>query len=79
MSSLVQHSCLARMIGDSNKVIIITMGIDQLSLKLCCSCSQQEAYEEPEQPNGLYALHLLKHIGRNERIELILMDVARGK
>ena len=57
----------------------VVLGIDQLKLKLCCSCSQQEAYEEPEQPNGLYALHLLKHIGRNERIELILMDVARGK
>ena len=42
------------------------------------SCSQQEAYEEPGQENGLYALHLLKHIRRNERIELILMDVARG-
>ena len=57
----------------------LVLAIGQLRLKFCCSCSQQEAYEEPEQLNGLYALHLLKHIGRNERIELILMDVARGK
>ena len=52
---------------------------DHFNLDFCCSCSQQEAYEEPEQPNGLYALHLLRHIHRNERIELILMDVARGE
>ncbi|KAK2568420.1 hypothetical protein P5673_007452 [Acropora cervicornis] len=42
------------------------------------SCSSQhEAYEEPGQTNGLYALHLLRHIKRDERIEFILMDVAR--
>lgn len=42
------------------------------------SCSSQhEAYEEPGQTNGLYALHLLRHIRRDERIEFILMDVAR--
>ena len=44
-----------------------------------CSCSQQEAYEEPDQRNGLYANHLLRHIRRDTRIEVILMDVARGK
>lgn len=43
-----------------------------------CSSSQHEAYEEPGQTNGLYALHLLRHIRRDERIEFILMDVARG-
>ena len=42
------------------------------------SCSQHEAYEAPGKRNGLYAFHLLNHIKRNERIELILMDVARG-
>ncbi|XP_068704662.1 mucosa-associated lymphoid tissue lymphoma translocation protein 1 homolog [Montipora capricornis] len=40
-------------------------------------CTQHEAYEEPGQSNGLYALHLLRHIRRDERIERILMDVAR--
>ena len=47
-------------------------------LVFCCSSSQHEAYEEPGQTNGLYALHLLRHIRRDERIEFILMDVARG-
>ena len=42
------------------------------------SCSQHEAYEAPGKRNGLYAFHLLNHLTRNERIELILMDVARG-
>ena len=42
------------------------------------SCSQHEAYEAPGKRNGLYAFHLLNHLRRNERIELILMDVARG-
>ena len=49
-----------------------------LQFVLHCSCTQHEAYEEPGQSNGLYALHLLRHIRRDERIERILMDVARG-
>jgi len=40
-------------------------------------CSQQEAYEAPGQRNGLYALHLLRKIEKDDRIEHILMDVAR--
>lgn len=51
---------------------------DDLRFPFSHSCSQQEAFEEPGQRNGFYAHHLLRHIQKDARIELILMDVARG-
>ena len=60
-------------------VMVVCVTVDIISDPFpCYSCSQQEAYEEPGKKNGLYAQHLLRHIRRDARIEIILMDVARG-
>jgi len=39
-------------------------------------CTQHQAYEQPDQKNGVYARHLLRHINRDVRIETLLMDVS---
>lgn len=77
LNLLIIDSCRIRLPKKTGTVHYCKRGPKGNNIFAYSCCSQQEAYEEPNQPNGLYATHLLRHIRRNERIELILMDVAR--
>lgn len=77
LNLLIIDSCRIRLPQKRGSVRHCKRGPKGNNIFAYSCCSQQEAYEAPNQPNGLYATHLLKHIRRNERIELILMDVAR--
>ncbi|KAJ7381198.1 B-1 B cell differentiation [Desmophyllum pertusum] len=77
LNLLIIDSCRIRLPKKKGSVQYCKRGPKGNNIFAYSCCSQQEAYEEPGQSNGLYALHLLRHIRRNERIELILMDVAR--
>ncbi|CAH3028984.1 unnamed protein product [Porites evermanni] len=77
LNLLIIDSCRIRLPNNGGSVQYCKRGARGNNIFAYSCCSQHEAYEAPGKRNGLYAFHLLNHIRRNERIELILMDVAR--
>lgn len=77
LNLLIIDSCRIRLPNNGGSVQYCKRGARGNNIFAYSCCSQHEAYEAPGKRNGLYAFHLLNHLRRNERIELILMDVAR--
>ncbi|XP_031553377.1 mucosa-associated lymphoid tissue lymphoma translocation protein 1-like [Actinia tenebrosa] len=76
LNLLIIDACRVRPPTKDQIPTFIKRGTNGNNIFAYSCCSQQVAFEEHDQRNGLYAQHLLKHIRRNVRIENILMDVA---
>ncbi|XP_048580644.1 mucosa-associated lymphoid tissue lymphoma translocation protein 1 [Nematostella vectensis] len=77
LNLLIIDSCRIRLPETDNRPLYVNrLPLGNNIFAYSC-CTQQGAYEEPNQSNGLYAYHLLRHIKRDVRIEHLLMDVAK--